>query len=310
MKPQQVVYIYPDIAFAVSLIMNGLILWGTARFSHRETRWLGIVGGATAGAAYSFAAAFPEWQYLHTFWLKLLFSFLMVGITFAPLNFKSFINLTLVFYGTSFFLGGLFFGILYFINSSPYYYHLYDLSVLIASYFIPGLIISLLLFVLWSRYIKKIIQKQAVQNIFMIPIKVRFDGNEIVVNALLDTGNSLEDPISRFPVVIIEYSAIKEIFSGEIQKALERSNDNDYMAVFDSVSGTKWSTRFRIIPFTSVGRENGLLLGFRPDQLKILNTGDEILTSDVIVGIYRQELSPERRYRALLHPDLLQLNTA
>lgn len=310
MIPQQVVYIYPDIAFMVSLLMNALILWGTSKLYKSEIRWLRILAGAAAGAVYSFAAAFPQLQFLHFFWLKILFSLVMVAITFAPLKLKAYCTVTAIFYMVSFFLGGIFFGLLYFVQSNPYYSDIYDLSQKISAYFYPALLATLCLFIIWNRFINKFMKKSMVQNFFMVPIKIQFNQIEVQVKALIDTGNRLEDPISRVPVVVVEYKVLKDLFTAEIQSAMEGDREPNLMMVLESVSGTPWYTRFRVIPFTSLGRESGMLIGFRPDQLEVMNMGSTMVTSDVVIGIYRQELSPEGGYRALLHPDLLMLNTA
>jgi len=306
----KVVWVYPDIAFAVSLLMNGLILWGTARVSKITASWPRIAAGATAGAFYSFAAAFPQLNFLHGFWLKIIFSICMFAAAFAPLNVKRFVTGMAVFYIVSFALGGFFIGILYFFNSSPLYVHISDFSRLAARYFLPGLIITVVVYILFTRFAGLLLQKRLAQNLFRVPMKVLFDDSSIEVEALIDTGNQLQDPLSHIPVVVVEYDVLKNIFPREIRTAFEHGQDPDLMLILDSLADTPWSTRFRVIPFTSLGRENGLLIGFRPDRIEVVNQGNLITTHKVIVGVYRQELSPEGGYRALLHPDVLDSMTA
>jgi stage II sporulation protein GA (sporulation sigma-E factor processing peptidase) len=57
-----------------------------------------------------------------------------------------------------------------------------------------------------------------------------------------------------------------------------------------------------VIPFTSLGNKNGLLLGFKPDYIKIY--GD--IKKDVIVGIYDGKLSKMNLYTSLVGLNLLE----
>ena len=310
MHQEKVVYIYPDVAFAVSLIMNLLILWGTARINKTEIRWLRICAGALFGALYSFAAAFPQMSFLHNVWLKLPFSIGMVAVAFMPVNIKRFTAITAIFYIVSFTLGGLFFGIVFFLSSSPFYSNLTGLSEVISRYFFPGLALTAGIYIFITKFAGRMFHKQLTQSVFRVPVKVLFQGAEVEVQALIDTGNSLQDPLSNTPVVIVEYGAIKEILSVEIRRAFEYNPDPDLMLILDSIYQTSWATRFRVIPFTSLGRENGLIVGFKPDKIEIFSEGLQVSTSNVIIGIYRQELCPDGGYRALLHPDILELMTA
>ncbi len=310
MSLQKVVYVYPDVAFAVSFLMNSLILWGTAAVNKLAAGWPRIITGAAAGALYSFAAAFPQGEFLHGFWLKIIFSVGMFAITFAPLNLKRFAASLTVFYIISFSLGGFFIGVLYFFRSSPFYMYLSDFSRQVAAYFLPGLLITAVVYIFFTRFAGRLFQKRLAENLFRVPMKVLFGDSRVEVEALIDTGNQLQDPLSQIPVIVVEYNVLKDLFPAEVQTAFERGKDPDLMLILDSLAETQWSTRFRVIPFTSLGRENGLLIGFRPDRVEILTGGNLVCTRNVIVGVYHRQLSPEGGYRALLHPDVLDSMTA
>jgi len=310
MEYRKVVYVYPDVALAVSFLMNGLILWGTARINRLNAGWPRITAGAFAGALYSFAAAFPALAFLHGFWPKILFSVGMFGAAFAPLNLKRFLTSLAVFYIVSFSLGGFFIGVLYFIKSSPSYVYIDNFSRLVAGYFLPGLVITVLVYIFFTRFAGQLLQKRLTQNLFKVPLKVLFGKSEVQMEALIDTGNQLQDPLTQIPVVVVEYDAIKGLFPAEVQTAFEHGPEPDLMLILDSLAETPWSTRFRVIPFTSLGKEKGLLIGFRPDCIEIVNGNNLVCITNVIVGIYRRELSPEGGYRALLHPEVLESMTA
>ena len=55
----------------------------------------------------------------------------------------------------------------------------------------------------------------------------------------------------------------------------------------------------KIIPFKSIGNENGILIGFKPDYLEIEYEDEIINIKDAIIGIYENKLSKSDRYSAI-----------
>ena len=72
------------------------------------------------------------------------------------------------------------------------------------------------------------------------------------------------------------------------------------------LASERWSSRFRVIPLQSLGREQGLLVGFRPDAVHLVTEGRRVTLTGVVIGISPKPLDPEGSYRALLHPELLE----
>ena len=124
------------------------------------------------------------------------------------------------------------------------------------------------------------------------------------LKALLDTGNQLADPVSRYPVVIVEYEAVKDYLPPEFRETLEEDGEPDLAALTAVLTARWWLTRLRLIPYRSLGKSGGLLIGFKPDAVEIVYEGRMMRTPRVVVGIYRHRLSPEKKYNALLHPRL------
>ncbi len=57
-----------------------------------------------------------------------------------------------------------------------------------------------------------------------------------------------------------------------------------------------------MIPFKSLGRANGMLIGFKPDRVAV---GADASRSDVVIGIYNSRLTRDGRYQGLLAPELV-----
>ena len=68
----------------------------------------------------------------------------------------------------------------------------------------------------------------------------------------------------------------------------------------------KYRTRLRIIPFTSVGKQNGMMLGIKVDEVKIITDVDEIINQNVIVCVYDKTFSKSGKYFGLIGLDILE----
>jgi len=141
-------------------------------------------------------------------------------------------------------------------------------------------------------------------GLFVVPVDIDFGADRVSVQALIDTGNRLRDPASGNPVIIVEYDAIQSALPCEVRAALAQPDD-DFMARACAVAGSAWSSRFRAIPYSSVGREKGMMVGFRPDRVQVADGRRMITTSHAVVCVHTSALCPGGNYRALVNPDVL-----
>lgn len=95
-------------------------------------------------------------------------------------------------------------------------------------------------------------------------VRLVFLGKECRFMALRDTGNSLSDPLTGAPVMLVSPHALltalpqaEAIFSGDGVSALEKAD-----------AAPELKGRFRLIPYTAVGGP-GLLPVFRPEGLTV-----------------------------------------
>ncbi|HOB41806.1 MAG TPA: sigma-E processing peptidase SpoIIGA [Bacillota bacterium] len=142
------------------------------------------------------------------------------------------------------------------------------------------------------------------EGLFYVPISIRFDRYSVSLTALIDTGNLLRDPISGVPAIIVEYSAIEPILPHTIKAMLEIS-DGDFAAAAAAIAESPWSTRFRAVPYSSVGQTRGLMVGFRPSEVRVIDGKKEISTDRAIICVHNASLCSNGKYRALLNPEIL-----
>jgi stage II sporulation protein GA (sporulation sigma-E factor processing peptidase) len=152
----------------------------------------------------------------------------------------------------------------------------------------------------------RILRRRLAEGFFRVPLAIQMGNKKVELEALLDTGNQLTDPVSRSPVVIVEYDSVCDFLPAELREVLENKFEPDFTAIGAKIEDPQWAARLRLIPYRSLGKSGGLLVGFKPDAVEVVYGGRVVRVHRVVVGIYRQRLSPEAKYNALLHPRLVE----
>lgn len=130
-------------------------------------------------------------------------------------------------------------------------------------------------------------------------ISIIFEDGKIDINAIIDTGNFLKDPLTGNPVIIVEKEVLKNVIPVDILEDMEEII-NGIRKIED-----KYISKIRLIPFSALGTENGLLLGIKPENFYINYQGKIVENKKVIVGIYNQKLSRNNKYNALIGLDII-----
>ena len=113
-------------------------------------------------------------------------------------------------------------------------------------------------------------------------VNIPYEGHEVCVQALIDTGNSLVEPISQKPVTILE----------------ER--------VWEQLPMLKREEKFRMVPYNSIGKSQGMMEAYEVEQLTIEANDRRILCEKVMVGICKGQIASKGDYQMILHPKLLE----
>ena len=145
------------------------------------------------------------------------------------------------------------------------------------------------------------IKQKITQKDMIYHAKILYSGKIVVLKLALDTGNFLNDPITRLPVIIVESEKLKELIPSSLLNQIE--NDNYYRALEQMEGHLK--RRCSIIPFSSIGKNNGILLGFRPDDFILQTQEGEEISKKVIIAIYPYNLSQSNSYAGLIGLNIL-----
>ena len=121
---------------------------------------------------------------------------------------------------------------------------------------------------------------------------------------MIDTGNFLKEPITNTPVVVLEHTLLYDYMPKEILNNLENILGGDFNNIPEDIKD-KYISKLKVIPFSSLGKQNGMLLGIKSEYIIINNEENERKIDDVIIGIYNKSLTKRGEYRGLIGIELL-----
>lgn len=131
-------------------------------------------------------------------------------------------------------------------------------------------------------------------------LQIYLEGKFINIEAIIDTGNFLRDPITKTPVIVVEKEVLRGTLPDNIINNLSEIISGKDINIGDYIS------KIRIIPFSSLGKENGLLLGIKANNVCINHNEENLNLNNVIIGIYNGTLSKSNKYSALVGLNLLE----
>ncbi|HHT48628.1 MAG TPA: sigma-E processing peptidase SpoIIGA [Firmicutes bacterium] len=282
----------------VSLLMNYLLLWATGRILKKTQTRRRLFFAALLGGVYYFFLCYRI--ELGSVGNREVLFFLGTGLLMLRVAFPlRSVNAFLRTVGLFILLLLLTSGITYFLMYPPFFARpvapnpwqvvfINILSLLIVTELGWGLVHQLLL------------EKEC-----LFSLRLSVNGVTKEFSALLDTGNTLIDPLTKEPVLVVEAALFQGVLPGKIltlSQLLAEGGFPDNKALDFS---PEWAARLRFISYTSVGKKSGFLLGFRPDEVCLVQKEPKRLPP-VVIGLYHlTALSRAGNYQALLPASIL-----
>ena len=251
--------VYIDALFLLNLIVNYLLLLAAAKLAGEPLRRLRLAAGAALGGLYAAAIFFPGMGFLTHPLCKLGAAVLMLLTGFG--GSRRLLRVTLVFFGLSCAFGGGIFAIgllggrgLTLRNGVLY--SVMDLRILLLSAAVCYAVLTLV-FRRTARHGRREV----------LPAVLTLEGRRVAVNALVDTGNTLTDPVTGRPVMVAEGSRLSPLLPGE--RILDEKALRDPVGTLERLSRGGRGRRFRLLPYQAVGVECGMLLALRLDDARV-----------------------------------------
>lgn len=249
--------VYLDLLILLNFVVDLLLLMGTNRLSGHGAGCKRALPAAALGALYAGACVLPGFAFLgNTLW-RMVCLILMSAIAFGA--HRSALRRGILFILLSMALGGIALGL----GKGGFW------SLVLAA----GLVCLMCVMGFRGR---------AGQQRY-VPVTIRHGGKSISLTALVDTGNTLRDPVTGRAVLVVD---------GWVAEKLLGLTDAQIAAPIQTMSCGRLPG-LRLIPYSAVGQPTGLLLGIRTDSVRL--DGKE---AEYIVAFAPQTLG-QGQYQAL-----------
>ena len=292
--------IYLDVVLLENLIMNSIIVYVTAIITKAKIKHIRIILASLIGAIYSILSYISKLTIFSNLFIKIILSIIMVYVAFNPKEIKILGKELLLFYLTSFLFGGVAFALIYIIKPQEI---LMKDGLFLGTYplktvFIGAIVASIILIAGFKVVKSKISKKD-----MYCKITIKLEGKQKEINVMIDTGNLLKEPISGMPVIVVEHTELYGILPKEILNNLEKILGGDLSNIPEEIKNS-YITKLKVIPYSSLGKQNGMLLGIKAEQV-IIHKEDDIIKKDIIIGIYNKSLTKRGEYNGLIGIELI-----
>ena len=260
--------IYADSLFLLQFFMNLYLLGAVNHMLYHAASWKRVLAGAALGAICAIVPLFLPIKLLYGIICSFLLSFAVMSIfTFRTLQRAYLFRIWEKMLTVMLLLGSLLLFLLKLIPNK--------------GNALWGIIVVLALGAVCYMVVCKLTARGREEE-HSCRVVLEEGDKRIVVDALLDTGNSLVEPISGKPVAVLEESAFLELFSG------------------------KYPELYRVIPYRSVGKANGILQGYLLKGMIVEVQGVKKECKDIYVAVSSELISEKNSYRMILNPHMLE----
>lgn len=263
--------IYIDVLLSVNLIINYLLLSAVSFYTHTQIRLRRILLGSAVGAVCSLVILLPTIPFILNLIIKLIVGGITVFAAFGMKRKMEFIKLYAVFLIATFFFGGITVALWFLftpknliIKNSVVYINISPVQLIIYSVICYGAF----------RLINTVAGKHRTKDT-CCTLTIIQGTSALKVNAKIDTGNTLTEPFSQCPVIVIGRETARCITPLEVYE-YETVTSLNYRTAINSV---------RFVPFSSVGG-GGILPCFKAEKVYI---NDALCDKSVYIALCKDE---------------------
>ena len=265
--------VYADVLVVVNLFVNYALLLCSSLILKNRISNLRLLAGAAIGSVYGLIIFLPEIPIFLELPMRIAASALIVLASFGYRNVRRFLRCFFTFLAVTVAFGGIMLvlwvtvapvGMIY--NNGTVYFDI-DLSVLAISTVVCFAVVSL---------VTKLTARKAPSN-SVYTLTVMNGEKSITGTALCDTGNSLVESFSGYPVIVGEYDTLIRLLPQGVI---------DY---YENPSACSGAAELRLIVCKTIS-DVGVLPSFRPKSVEIGSLDRKIKTDEVYIAVTRNRL--------------------
>jgi stage II sporulation protein GA (sporulation sigma-E factor processing peptidase) len=298
----ETIYLYIDVIFLENFLMNYLLLYCVKRYCNYKTKWWKLPLASLIGTLYVFGIILIDIPNTISFFMKFIISIIMVYIAFTKKEIRKVVRSLILFYMVAFIICGSIFALFFLFK--------FDFQIVNGTYIIQGvkpwhLIGGSTIAILLIKLAFDFLEKYYKINNNMVNINIILEGKSCRLKALVDTGNSLSDPITHESVLIVYIESILDILPLELKNKFSSYNyDNN--SIINELGDSTINHRIRLIPYRAIGISHGTLPAIRVDFIEVKLKNKNIVLKDAVIGLSIKPLSTLGDYEALAYPEIIK----
>ena len=291
---------YLDLIILENVCMNYLILYTTGKILMRKLSKWRLIIGSVLGALYVFSMYINFPTYLENIF-KIAMAFVLVKIAFNSNKIKKVFKEVIVLFFVTFAYAGCALAFVHMVKPKVIYI---VNGVIIGGEYIFEIIlvsgfVSVALITACTKLIK--LKQKYSSNDTICKVCISKGDNHVNVKALLDTGNLLTDPISKSPVIVSQLDKIEPIIPSESLIEIMYMMGGDVQK-----KQSAHDANIKVIPYKSVGNNDGIMIAYKVDCVKVEYQDEVYEIRNAIVGFCKDTLNKNNKYSALIGLKMLE----
>lgn len=283
--------IYVDVLLAVNLLITYILLLLTCAVLKMYTKKMRLFLGSVLGAVYSLIVLAPEINFVMSLFLKFFMCISIVCVAFQLKNLRMICRFSIRFFSVNIAFSGLLLLFSNIINSS--FVHVRNANIYMTLDFPLLLILTAIGYVV-LKFVINLFQRTPTNDVYRVRIYI--DGVYVETTAVVDSGNTLYEPICGKPVSILYQRVIMPLLPKNVQAFI----DGELKLETSFENG--WETRVSVL-CTQFAVGSSLLPTVKVDMLEIIK-GKQIVKYENCVLALTKKTFEEMHCQMLLHPSL------
>lgn len=279
--------VYADVLLVINLFVNFALLSCAGGIMKIPTSGLRMFLGAAVGSVYGLVIFLPEIPVPAEILARAAASALIVFCAFGYVGARRFARCLFTFLAVSFSFGGIM--LVLWLTFSPANM-LYSNGVVYFDISLGVLAVSTVICYAAVSLASKLISRRAPKESIAF-VTVHASGKAVKTNALIDTGNSLKESFSNFPVCVGEAAVLKTVMPAAVDACLKggipEAGAEVRMVIHSTVSGT------------------GIMPAFRPDYIEVKTAGRTVRTDRIYIAVTDKSIAGGE-YGMILNPEIFE----
>ncbi|MDG5788277.1 sigma-E processing peptidase SpoIIGA [Evansella sp. AB-P1] len=295
--------IYLDVIWLLNFLIDLLLIYLTAIVLKRNIKKWRLLIGAFIASLYVFFLFTPVDYLAMNPIVKSFYSLLIIYASFGFYRFRLFIQAWLTFFFVNFAVGGGLLGLHFFLETDTNFI-MGTFATQTSGFGSPiswlFVLVGFPLMFWYSRQRLETIETEKIRYDQIYPVLIKAAGMTLQLKGFVDSGNRLEDPLTRRSVMIIDMTEVGQQFP----KSILQFTKNPTFADIDLPE--RFEGKLTMIPFRTVGKNNQFLWALRPDEVVVYEDDTPYYCRNVLLGLSYTPLSDRHDYNCLLHPKMMQ----